>query len=140
MTLPKTTRTVFVVQEIGWTFNDEWYYRDGMEDDKPFVAYASRERAEAELLHFEREKWQEECPFLFGYNIAAITHLTEDEFVRHVEHLGLTPPTAVKRRRDWLDWWEGIEDEMTPEQREGICGVMTKVKLHEVVAVELERP
>jgi hypothetical protein len=137
VTTPKPTRTVFVVQRIGWTFNDQWFYRDGREDDQPVVAYASRAQAEAELLYFDREAWPGVNPFLYGERFSDLTHLSEDELVRHIEQLGLSPPPEPENR-DWSDWWEGIEGSLTLEQCEGIWRVMTKIQLHEIVPVEIE--
>ena len=41
-------RTVYIVSQIGWEYNDEYYYRPESEGGKPVIAYSTKEKAQAE--------------------------------------------------------------------------------------------
>jgi hypothetical protein len=134
-----TPRIAYVVQKVGWTFNDQWYYRDGQEDDEPIIAYATRERAEAERLRLERAEWKEAgSPLSYGAYLENVSSLTEAEFIERLEALGLMPDRLRGERHIyWRDWWEMIEDDLTDEQREALWLMMDRLHLFEVVEVEV---
>ena len=41
-------KTVYIVSQIGWEYNDENYYRPESEGGKPVLAFSTREKAQAE--------------------------------------------------------------------------------------------
>jgi hypothetical protein len=138
MTQPTQSRIVYVVQRVGWSFNDEWFFRDGPIKDQQIAAYTRRELAEAELLRRERQQQAVECPFQYyggDSDVECVSHLTEQEFVQFLASIGLTPRAATCR---WEEWWEVTAATLTPEQHQAIWSVMTKVKFHEIVEVEME--
>jgi len=137
MTTPP--RVAYVVQRVGWTFNDQWYYRDGKEDDVPLVAYATRDRAEAERMRLERVAWKEAgSPLDYGCGIESVSSMSEAEFQAFLETIDLfTEELRGGRDLDWGDWWDAVEDTLTDDQREAIWEMMDKLRLFEVVEVEV---
>jgi hypothetical protein len=139
MTPSKTPRVAYVVQKVGWTFNDQWYYRDGMEDDEPITAYATRERAEAERLRLECAGWKGAgSPLAYGSDLEDVSSLTEAEFIERLNALGLIPE-RLRGATDiyWRDWWEMVERELTDGQRQALWQMMDRLRLYEIVAVEV---
>ena len=127
------------MQKVGWTYNDQWYYRDGMREDTPIVAYASRDRAEAERVERERrERFEAGSPLEHGPDLEWCSGLNVAEFLRHLETIGVPVPEVEPGETPyWRDWWEMVEDDLTEEQRHAIWDVMGRVRLFEVIEVDV---
>jgi hypothetical protein len=135
-TTKRTTRKAYLIQESGWDYNDEYYYRGGAEDDKVVTAYRSRARAEAEKRQQEERARHGKNPFEWGGFWS--TSRTEEEFLEIVAELGLPPPRFEFGCYQWMSWWSEHERRMTTEQKTRIWEAMDLVHFYEVVEVEVE--
>jgi hypothetical protein len=140
--------TAFVVQEIGWNYNDEYFYRgsDGETDDRPVRAFRTREGAEAHrrALEADREGMEQLNPFEFGQSLAAVTSLTSRELARRLTALGLEPPDIEPDEDDggeewlgWFEWWQDAGEQLTAEQNAQVWNLLDRIRFYEVLEVEL---
>lgn len=136
------TRKVYVVQQLNWQYNDEYFYRGyGEGDDEAIKAFKDREKAEAHRQEQEdatRDAWRELNPFEFGGIGEGFSSLSNEELGRQVEAIGLTPPAEDHDFRDWCYWWEQVRTQLTEEQEARIWELTDRVRFYEVVEVEME--
>ena len=102
-------------------------------------------RAEAEQDRKRRELAPREFfnPFSFDWrNLTALTSTRLAVFRQKLAELGLTlPPPRPSYSEDnveYREWWDRESANWTPEQRAGVWDVFDKVRLFEVVEIELE--
>ena len=103
------------------------------------------ERFDAERDRTARELTARELlnPFwLFDGELKFLTSLPDAEFRDRLRALGLTPPLPYAAHfgemTDWWLWWDTESANWTAEQRTAIWDLLDKVRLFEVVEVELE--
>lgn len=130
-------RKAYVVQRFGWSYNDEYFYRGGSEGaDAVVKAFTDRARAEAYCQAQEEAARQSQNPFEFVSHWAS--SLTEKQFIRLLDELGLPPPPHQFGCYQWFSWWGEHDDGLSPEQRRRIWDAMDQVRLHEVVEIDIE--
>jgi hypothetical protein len=133
-TTARTTRKAYLIQESGWGYSDEYYYR-GSTDDKVITAFSSRARAEAYQRQREELARRGKNPFEWGSYWS--TSRTEEEFRQLVEDLGLPRPGSA-HGIDWMGWWSRHQARMTDEQKTRIWDAMDLLHFFEVVEIEVE--
>jgi hypothetical protein len=132
----QSTRKAYLIQESGWGYSDEYYYR-GSRDDQVITAFSTRARAEADQRQRELEARLGKNPFEWGSFWS--TSRIPEEFRRFVEQeLGLPPPEFAHGCYQWMDWWSNHQGQMTGEQRTRIWDAMDLVHFYEVVEIEVE--
>jgi len=71
-----------------------------------------------------------------------LSSLSESEFRERTRELGLIPPipygTSFGDVTDWWLWWDAKSADWTTEQRAAVWDLLDKVRLYEVVEIELE--
>lgn len=151
--MPRTKSvTCFVVREVSWNYNDEWYYREdgevAPEDEeegilpvgdfhRPVKAFRDRQKAEAyarERDHAARASWGN--PFMFAEGLAQMTSLSEDEFWSAVEALGVRRP-QTRAGRYWFgyDWWE--HSKFKPNVAHAIWDLFDRIRFFEIVETRI---
>jgi hypothetical protein len=133
---PQKSRKAYLIQESGWSYSDEYYYRGGSADDEVIKAYRTREKAEAFRLTQEDLAREGKNPFEWGSFWS--TSLSEEQFLQLVEELGLPAPPYEFNCYQWMNWWAEHEDQMTSEQIQRIWEAMDLLHFFEVVEIELE--
>ncbi len=134
-TKPKV-RIAYIIQESGWDYNDEYYYRGG-NDDRVIKAFSTRAKAEAYQRQRELKARRGKNPFEWGTYFP--TSRTEKEFCQFVtKELGLPAPRFEHGCYQWMIWWSEHEDELTAEQLTKIWDAMDLVHFFEVVEIEVE--
>jgi hypothetical protein len=97
---------------------------------------AKRERVRRELA--AREVLN---PFWLGY-LRDLSSQSEADVRERIRELGLPPPRPAHNPGgyddDWSDWWDQESPNWTPEQRHAVWDMLNKVRLYDVVEVELE--
>ena len=153
MTTPRTL-TVYLVQQVGWAYNDEWYDRldrkprdDEFHDpsyvpdpdffNRPLKAFRDRAKAEAYARELDRAARSEFAspPGLAGPNdLAALTTLSEERFIERARELGLIS-SENGGSRPWANYLD-----LTTTQMEAYWDLCDLVRFYEVVetTVELE--
>jgi hypothetical protein len=58
---------VFIIQKVGWEYNDEYYYRAESEGGKPQKAFKDRAAAEAECLKLNLKAFDDHQGYLGCY-------------------------------------------------------------------------
>ena len=143
-------RTLYLVQEVNWVYDDQWYYEDGA---IPRKAFASRADAEAYRLSRESESresiaaadeekgyWSQNLEETFG-SFDALTTLGEDELDLRLRALGLPEYTLGGNAGPGGNsgWWRNLWAATgMPEKRDAVWQLFDKVRFHEVVEVEAE--
>jgi hypothetical protein len=144
--MPKTKKLkCYIVQQVSWNYNDEWYYRedgDGTENSpnfhRPVKVFRSRENAEA-FAHEKdvaaRKGWGGN-PFSFCESLDQMTTLSTEEFWERVQALGVPRPSAQPGGY-WFgyDWWERAK--LKPEVANAIWDLFDRVRFFEVIEIEL---
>jgi hypothetical protein len=82
-------------------------------------------------------------PFwLFHGELEWLTSAPETEFRDRLRILGLTPPLSYATNfgpsTDWWLWWDAESANWTAEQRSAVWDLLDKVRLFDVVEIELE--
>jgi hypothetical protein len=132
----QATRKAYIIQESGWGYSDEYYYR-GSADDQVVRAYTTRAKAEAFQRRKELQARRGKNPFEWGSFWS--TSRTEEEFRRFVEdELRLPPPQFAHGCYQWMAWWSDHEAGMTAQQRRRIWDAMDLVHFFEVVEIDVE--
>jgi hypothetical protein len=137
-----------VVQRRSWRAGWEQFRRgDNDEGGAAVRAFVKRKHAEALRDELEREARRELCPFHF-----LIGELSEDAFGGvagfrkglKALHVPVPPAKVLKTELGdnsaWVEWWDGINGELTAEQREGVWALFKWEGFYEVVATELDTP
>lgn len=144
----RKTRTVYLVQTVGWFYNDEFHERANAEPEvlceyneghrtQPIRAFLTREAAEKHAAQLDRNRRGDDNPFFYGSlsgSLSNFTELSEKEFAERLRLLGLSAIEIQGIRH--LGWQEFAA--LTEEQRHGVWDALTRVRFHEVVPMEVE--
>ncbi|MDY3563615.1 hypothetical protein R5W23_005231 [Gemmata sp. JC673] len=105
----------------------------------PTRAAAERERERRELAAHELLN-----PFWLG-PVDYLSYCTEEGVRERVREFGITPPEPVRDPSrcdgdlsDWATWWDAESATWSDEQRADVWALLDKVRLFEVLEVELE--
>jgi hypothetical protein len=137
-------RTVYVVQQVHWEYNDGYY---DPSHDEVVRAFVSRERAEllrAELEAQEEREYNRNVIRFAGGLALASTH-TEAEIVEFLRrHNAPLPPEPdrpdLERYRWWHDeWWDQVWEILDDAARIEFREMFDKVRFFEVVPMTLDR-
>lgn len=136
---------LYVVQRRTW-FNSYCAYDDSDCIEGGGVAVAAfpdRKQAQAHARTLEKEAFGQMSSIFRLVNSEYIEcDMDEEEFCAALRELGLDPPELVKFRygttRHWGEWYDEIADTLTPAQVKGIRKLFSKIKVYEVVEVELK--
>lgn len=140
------TQTVFVVQQVYWEYNDEWF---APEYDTPLKAFTRREQAESYRMAQEREarreicaipggnsRWSANLLWTFG-DFNNLTSLSEEALQQQVTALGLP------EMPDWDDdahlWWNTTWATLDEKQVDQLWAIFDKIRFYEVEEVEVEQ-
>ncbi len=148
-------QTVYVVQEIGWGYHDEWFFRAG---EQPIKAFTRREAAEAywqEKERMAREAIMNTSPWDRGNshwscNIVATfgnlpTSLTAKEFASKAREIGLPPVPYVFEEGSvedalWSDeWWVTAWKTLRPDRTDLLWSLLDCLNFYEVIEMEVQR-
>jgi hypothetical protein len=138
---------LYVVQRRTW-FDDYKAYDDGdciKGGGVPVAAFGTRKAATAHAQQLEKQAREEaSSPFLLlnGETYEYRLKLTDEEMCKAIRDLGLEPPEEIQARygkyRPWPRWYDELAEKLTPAQRNGIWRLFSKLKVYEVVEVQLE--
>lgn len=127
-------RTLYLVQQIHWTYDDQWHYADGAIPQKAFVSRDAAEAMRAEKENAARDAlvaedpgddygyWSQNLDETFG-SYDHITSLPSEEMDKRLGVLGLPPYVHDgNAQTDWNNgWWRNLwATATTPEIREVI--------------------
>ncbi|QJW97551.1 hypothetical protein [Frigoriglobus tundricola] len=109
----------------------------------PEVILRDREAANRERSRRERAVRELLNPFWFGWGTPDdLTSLSAEEFRTRVRGLALSPPPPEPDNdgdnANWTGWWDRESPHWTADQRAAVWDLLDKVRLYEVVEVELE--
>jgi hypothetical protein len=135
-TTKRPTRKAYIIQESGWDYNDEYYYRGGSADDQVIAAFT--DRSKAEVYRREREERARRGKNPFEYVTYWPSSRTEEEVVRLVEEMGLPAPEFAHGCYQWLGWWPDQYERMSGEQRARVWEAMDLVRFFEVIEIDVE--
>jgi hypothetical protein len=138
---------LYVVQRRTW-FDDHLAFEgtDCIEGSGVAVAaFITEAAATAHARQLEQlVRADASSPFLFVIwdNYEHHLEVTEEGMCATVRSLGLDPPEEVQERyfryRPWPRWYDGIAATLTPGQFAGLWELFEKLKVYEVVEVELD--
>ncbi len=136
MNQPNTRRKAYVIQRVGWEYNDEYYSRSG--EDESIKAFTDRTKAEQYLL--TKGATLAGSPLEHGFTLSAWSTLSEVQFNNLLQDLGI-PPRGNGRRglEGWYDWWERIAGELTGEQEDRLYQAFDKLRNYQIVEVDLDQ-
>src|SRR5262249_12820595 len=113
-----SAKTVYVVQEVHWEYNDEYHYPAG--EGQPVKAFRDRQRAEAYRRELEQAPHVQQClaclfnfagAYQFDDSLARMTSLSEAELFERIRAAGLPAPKGPPY--SWADWyaitWGGLK-------------------------------
>ena len=137
MAAAEPTTKAYIVQRIGWNYNDEYFYRgEGEEDDVPVKAFRDRARAEAHLRQLHDEEaadWVGLNPFEFGRRLADVTSLSGAELAARVQALGFPPPQVndeIGEGYVWFEWWnEAMGD--------AVWQLLDRIRFFEIIEIDV---
>ena len=125
--------TAFVIQKIGWQYNDEVYFREG-DEGTPERVFINKDRAKDHCRHKNIEalrKWG--YLGIFGYSIGDISGDNSKEDVQEQ----LKEITGETYNID--DWDEMVlPDGLNDEQIQKILDLLPSLRFYELVEVEIE--
>jgi hypothetical protein len=143
-------KTVYVVQEFGWEYNDEYFE---IITDTPIKAFATLKQAESHKRILEREarrKWEIEVDGL-GFPVcfdnqsgiqpfSSITSLTWEEFVERVDLFSLPPfQYADSMGIDLFEekvFWKAVSD-LPEEQYHAFFDLLDGLNFYEIITLEV---
>jgi hypothetical protein len=144
----------YVVQQVHWEYDDEYFYRlDGEtgelgDADSPVVApqrtFLSRKKAEAWWRHREEAARGDQSPFDYGAGTNRLndySSLSPSAFRDRLRRAGLSPPSFGgdgQRGEDPWRWWERNVRDMTPEQRSAVWDALDRVRFYEIVETTID--
>jgi len=117
----------FVIQEIGYEYNDEYYYRGESGGGTPKKIILNEATAKLKLLELEVEKWRGEDIGYYGGDISELSN-NEEEFEDALREIGIDPND---------DWRLRIPKEATDEQIKNLIKY-SYIRFYEIVEVEVE--
>ncbi len=152
--MPTRQVPAYVVQQVHWEYNDEYYYRldgetgelgDGDEGGPaPQRTFLSRKKAEAWWRRREEEAREDQSPFDYGAlggDLEDYSSLSPAEFLDRMRAFGVSPPSFSENGRlpDSLwEWWEREVAGMTAEQRSAVWDALDRVRFYEIVETTIE--
>jgi hypothetical protein len=152
--MPTRQVPAYLVQQINWDYNDEYYFRwdgeagelgDGEPDAlSPLQTFLRRTKAETYWRKLEERARGKQNPFDYGAlggDLDDYSNLSPAEFRDRLRAVRLTPPSFGEngRLRDSLsEWWEREAPDMTPEQRSAVWDVLDRVRFYEIVQTTLD--
>jgi hypothetical protein len=108
------------------------------------AAFTTKKAAQVRAQELEKQARKEaSSPFLLVNEevLASELDLTEEQLCEAVRALDLEPPEEVQGRytkyRAWPRWYDSIAATLTPGQFAGLWELFKKLKVYEVVKVEL---
>jgi hypothetical protein len=141
-------KTVYIVQEFGWEYNDEFFE---IIMDTPIKAFATREQAETHKRILEREAREDwdsgglgmsfptfESVYNQGNPFSALTSLTRDEFSQHIHALGL--PSLQFDEDDLFEenaLWQAVR-KLPKDKYHAFFDLLDGVNFCEIVEMEVE--
>src|SRR5947209_10900464 len=152
--MPTRTVPAYVVQQVHWEYNDEYFYRldgdagefgeEGSEEAGPLRTFLSRKKAEAWWRRREEEARGDQSPFDYGAlggDLDDYSTLSPGEFRDRLRAAGVSPPSFGEngRLRDGLwEWWEREVIDMTAAQRSAVWDALDRVRFYEIVETTID--
>jgi hypothetical protein len=124
-------RTVYVVQQLYWEYNDNWH---DLKDDEPLRAFTDPELAEVYRLEREEAARVVQGNPLRLAGGSRASSLTEEQLVDRLASLGLDPPPALDFWDD--DWWNELQQRSVRVFHQ-VWDLFDRVRFHEVVPTDL---
>jgi hypothetical protein len=139
----RSSLTVGRDSERPYIWGDTHYQGIEVEDNGPVRV--------PEAVHFDRAATERECerrelaarellnPFWLGPTVE-LSSRNADDIHADIGRMGLTPPPAPNPFDvgSWYEWWDHESANWTAEQRAAVWAMFDKVRLFEVVEIELE--
>jgi hypothetical protein len=134
------SRKVYVVQEIHWEYNDE-YYDPGLPE--PVRAFRDRDRAESYRREQEvKARRASHCsnPFHYtwSYELPEISSLTEEEVLARVRQADWLVPDGPPY--DWSSWYDLMQANLPESELCRLYDLFDRVRFYEIVEMDLEEP
>lgn len=134
----KRTITAYVVQQVNWTYNDEYY--DRYLDNTSLTTFLDRAKAEVRCQELEVEARRSNDWGLYsmgGWDLESHSSRSPQEIAERMAEVGCrrlpaTDPGALFERL-----YE-IEQSGTPEQKAVLWELMDRCRFYEVAEVEVE--
>jgi hypothetical protein len=152
--MPTRKVPAYVVQQIHWEYNDEYFYRlDGETDERgdedpdgagPLRTFLSRKKAEAWWRQREEQARGDQSPFDYGAlmgDLEDYSSLSPAEFRDRLRAVGLRPPSFGedgRLRDDLWGWWQREVADMTPKQRSAVWDALDRVRFYEIVETTID--
>jgi hypothetical protein len=141
---PSSKRPVYVVQQLHWEYNDNWY---DIRTDEPIKAFRDRDSAELHRLELEekvRDGGYPSNPCEYAGGLAQASSLTEEQVVARLQEWGVPPPprtTDGRAQADFYDdaWWLGLRERLSRRQFFDVWDLFDKVRFYEVVEINLDQ-
>jgi hypothetical protein len=151
--MPTRKVLAYVVQQVHWEYNDEYYFRlegetgelgDEDSDQTALRTFLSRKKAEAWWRQREEQARGDRNPFDFGAlggDLDDYSNLSPAEFRDRLRAAGLSPPSFGENGRlrdDLAGWWQREVIDMTPEQRSAVWDALDRVRFYEIVETTID--
>jgi hypothetical protein len=135
---PDRRQKVYVVQQIDWEYNDE-YYDPGLPE--PVRAFRDRGRAEAYRQEQEvKARRAAHCdnPFTYtwSYELPDISSLTEEEVLARVRQANWPVPDGPPYA--WSDWYDTMQALLPESELCRLYDLFDRVRFYEIVEMDLE--
>jgi hypothetical protein len=134
-------KTVYVVQEMNWEYNDEYHFPAG----EPVKAFRDRDRAEAYRRELEQAPRVQDClSFLLNYAgayqfddpLPRMTSLSQAELLERIDGADLPAPQGPPY--SWADWYEITWGGLEPKERHRLYDIFDRVRFYQIVEMDLE--
>jgi hypothetical protein len=151
--MPTRQVPAYVVQQVRWEYNDEYFYRlgeagelgdEGSDGTAPLRTFLSRTKAEAWWRKREEQARGDQSPFDYGALMGDLDDygsLSPAEFRDRLRAAGVSPPLVSKDgqlREDLSAWWEESVADMTAEQRSAVWDALDRVRFYEIVETTID--
>src|SRR5436305_1305447 len=142
MTAPNA-KTVYVVQEMNWDYNDEYHCPAG--EGQPVKAFRDRARAEAYRHELERMPNVQGClSCLFSYAgawdfedpLLRVTSLSEADLLERLRAADLPAPEGPPF--GWQAWYEATWSRLAPDERHRLYDLFDRARFYQIVEMDLE--
>jgi hypothetical protein len=140
------SKTVYIVQRIGWEYDDNFFYPVYTEPVKAFVARESAEAQRKILERQAREEWFDasRIPPEFddrhngedwNKHYTKLTALTFSDFCERLKLLGVEPPTDENDFSSYA-FWGGIA-KLPSETYHAVYDLLDGLNFYEIIALEV---